>query len=278
MNGFLIPGGLYKIYYRRSSKKKKQPEPLLSYKAFVILISFGGHRIYRHQDLQGESPKKNNFTYEAVEMEKNYAGERFTISPGDIVKYTLLKRLKDMRDWPLEAVRVHFSRRGVGKDHIDELYNRDIQLADIDFGRFQVRAALKQRRNNAKLVKRQQAKKQAAGVWIDAEYIGLCEDGYINFRLTVGDLEPANYRFGKNSGIDGVVYRSDEHSVNCHNEEGSLVHRMSPQWSPEMVHDALERQQRTQEVQESEARGGMVFSSVNYAGGGNWSATSSTTS
>lgn len=274
MNDFLIPGGLYKIYYRRHSKKKKQSGPLPTYKAFIILVNFGGHRIYRHQDLQEKSPKKNNFTYEAVEMEKNRAGDRFTISPGDIAKYILLKRLKDMRDWPLEAVRVYFSRRGVSRDHIDELYNRDTRLADIDFGRFQVRAALKQRRNNAKLAKRQQAKKQAPGMWIDAEFIGLCEDGYINFRLTVGDLEPAIYRFGRDSDIESLIYRSDEHIISCHDEEGNVIHRYSPQWSPEVVHEALERQQK--KVEESEVR--MVFNSAVISSGGTWSTTSTTTS
>ena len=275
MGNFLIPGGLYRIYYRRHSKKKEQ-KPLQSYRALILLVKFGGERrIYRHQDLKKECQDKHNFTYEAIEMNKHCAPERFSISPGDIAKSVLLKRLKDMRDWPLEAVRVYFSRRGVGRDHVDELYNRDMQLENVDFARFHVRAALRQRRTLEKL-KKKQAKKVEPGMWIDANYTGI-EDGYLNFSLTVADLEPVIYRFGRDSNIESVIYRSDEHLVTCHDEDGEVVHRMSPQWPFETVREAFERQRARAE------RAGTVESVNNWTGAvyhgsaSNWATTNSTT-
>jgi len=239
MDKFLIPGGLYRIYYR-SGKKSKKPMP--SYRALILLVNFSNRRIYRYQDLQKEKFDKKRFTYEAVEMRKNYSPEGFSIAPIDIAKAVLLKRMRDLRDWPLEAVRIYFTRHGVSRSHIDELYNRDIQLKNIDFSRFHVRAALRMRRKQEKLEKKKA--RSANDIWIEAEYAGLDESGYLVFNLKVADLEELNYRFGRDSDIVSVVYKAHNHIIKCFNEEGEVVHRMNPPWPPEVIGEAFERQRQ----------------------------------
>lgn len=236
MNEFLIPGGLYRIYYR-SGKKGKGPMP--SYRALILLVNFSNRRIYRYQDLQKEKFDRKRFTYEAVEMRKNYSAEGFTITPADITKAVLLKRMRDLRDWPLEAVRIYFTRHGVSRSHIDELYNRDIQLKNIDFSRFHVRAALRTRRKQEKLEKKKA--RAVKDIWVEAEYAGLDEMGYLIFNLKVADLEELKYRFGGDSDIVGVAYQASNHIIKCLNEEGDVVHRMKPPWPPEVIREAFER-------------------------------------
>lgn len=236
MDKFLIPGGLYRIYYR-SGKKGKGPMP--SYRALILLVNFSNRRIYRYQDLQKEKFNKKKFTYEAVEMRKDYSPEGFSIAPIDITKAVLLKRMKDLRDWPLEAVRIYFTRQGVSRSHIDELYNRDIQLKNVDFSRFHVRAALRTRRKQEKLEKKKA--KAANDIWIEAEYVGLDASGYLTFNLSVADLEDLRYRFGPDTDIVSVVYQAGSHIIKCFNEEGDIVHRMNPPWPPEVAREAFER-------------------------------------
>jgi hypothetical protein len=245
MDKFLIPGGLYKIYYR-SGKKDKGPIP--SYRALILLVNFSNRRIYRYQDLQKEKFDKKRFTYEAVEMRKNFSAEGFSIVPVDIAKAVLLKKMKDLRDWPLEAVRIYFTRQGVSRDHIDELYNRDSLLKNIDFSRFHVRAALRMRRKQEKLKKRKT--KAANDIWIEAEYAGLDEMGYLIFNLSVADLEDIRYRFGPDTDIVSVAYQASNHIIKCFNDNGDIVHRMNPPWPPEVAREAFERQRNRSRAEE----------------------------
>ena len=268
MDDFLIPGGLYRIYYGKRSKKKTS-KPLPSYRAMILLVNFGGRRIFTHSTLQKEdSSKKDSFTYEAIEMERHGRPERFAITPRDVVKAVLLKRMKDMREWPLEAVRTYFSRRGVSRTHIDELYRDGMRLEDVDFARYHVRAALRTRRNQEKL------KKKLGGIrpsskWIEAEYNGTDHMDYLTFRLAVLDLEHV-YKFGNDSGIERVIFKPNESRVDCYDSSDVVVHRMSPPWPPEIVREALERERaRVVQIEVPRNWGGVAYS-------GNWTTTGST--
>lgn len=268
MGKFLIPGGLYRIYYR-SGKKGKRPMP--SYKALILMVNFSNRRIYRYQDLQKEQFDKKKFTYDAIEMRKNCDVEGFSIIPADVVKADLLKKMKDLRDWPIEAVRIYFTRQGVSRSHIDELYNRDIQLKNVDFSRFHVRAALRTRRKREKLEKKKI--KAPNDIWIEADYTGLDDMGYLSFNLVVGDLEDTRYRFGRDSDIVSVVYQVSNHIINCFNEEGEVVHRMNPPWPPEVVREAFERQrQRVAQQDAAKPRDWAVYHS-----GTTWASTTNST-
>jgi len=268
MSKFLIPGGLYRIYYRSSSKGKG---PMPSYKALILLVNFSSRRIYRYQDLQEEQFNKKKFTYEAVEMNKNGSAEGFSITPGDVAKAVLLKKMKDLRDWPLEAVRIYFTRRGVSRSHIDELYNRDIQLKNVDFSRFHVRAALRMRRKQEKLEKKKP--KPNDDIWIEAEYTGLDEMGYLTFNLIIADLEETRYRFGRDSDIVSVVYQVSNNIVKCFNEDGDVVHRMNPPWPPEVIKEAFERQRSRQRAL---SKPSIEWNSTIYHGT-TWASTSNST-
>lgn len=241
MSNFLIPGGLYRIYYRRYSKKK-EPKPTSSYKALVISVNFGGVHVFTEQDLKDKKFSKTNHAYEAVEMSKHCAPERFAINPKEVARAHLLKIMKDMREWPMEAVRTYFARRGVSRAHLDMLYSkpdRVVTQRDIDFGRYHVRAALRTRRKQEKL-KKKLSKKRGNDI-IEATFTGEDDSGYLCFSLAVYDLEPVRYRFGRNSGIEIVRYLEHSNIVYCYDIDGNIVHKMSTEWPSEVVRESKER-------------------------------------
>jgi hypothetical protein len=126
----------------------------------------------------------------------------------------------------------------VSRNHTDDLY-RGIAKENIDFGRFHVRAALKQRRKQEKAEKKKVRKND--DIWVEAEYTGIDDMGYLSFTLSVADLEDARYRFGKDSDIVSVVFQVGSHIIKCYNENDDIVHRMNPPWPPEVVREALQR-------------------------------------
>jgi hypothetical protein len=245
----LTPGGLYRVKYGKHR-----------FTILVVYMYVYGQRVFTGYEIDEILKKHGIFEkelkstlYECVEMSKGRAPDAFSLAAKDIRDARLIRTMKNIRQWPLTAVRLLFSAQ-LPEQSIEHLYIPGQQVELIDFLRLHRKIAIKERQVKSRAEKKKKVNIPTVSVenrnLIYAKLSKFRNDDSPEFHLTVGNL-PTMQIIAPHV-IKRVAYNIKDHRIIWYDEDGLAANFSEPAWSRGQVQEAIQEEMRRKRRESNE--------------------------
>jgi hypothetical protein len=272
MLDILLPGGLYRVLYG----------PDHTFTVLIVYVHLYGTRIYAPYEIdkilaknKGDEKGMRHTLYECVEMQKNRNPEIFSIEARKITKPHLIKMMRDISEWPIQAIRLLFSATLSDYD-MEPLYDPDIKVKDINFRYLHMKSAMRRRKLEEKR-KGKMTKSIAVGNFsnfINATFIARSADTDLpEFDLKLGNLP--DMRVIGDKKTNAVAYNIKHHKIQYFDERGLVITETDPPFNRETIRKSMEEEVERRRANRATWVDFNAYTTVSYGGYGS-SSTSST--